>query len=72
MDMSELAGRTITGPVSEQMKSAFSKGFLLKNHLLPAYYLGFDQPGWIVLFKSEILIMTRTVWPVSCDKWKVP
>ena len=38
----QLACRTIAGPVSEQMKSAFSKGFSLKNHLLLAYDLGFD------------------------------
>ena len=40
--LSELAGRTITGPVSKQIKSAFSKGSLVKNHLLRAYCLGFD------------------------------
>ena len=28
--------------------------------------------GWIVLIKSEILIMTGMVWPVSSDKWKAP
>ena len=32
------------------------QGFLLKNHLLPAHYLGFDWAGWIVLIKSQILI----------------
>ena len=36
------------------MKSAFSKGFLLKNHLLRAYCLGFDWPRWIALIKDEI------------------
>ena len=36
------------------MKSAFSKGFLLKNHLLRPYYLGFDWPRWIALIKGEI------------------
>ena len=34
----------------------FFQGFLLKNHLLPAHYLGFDWSGFIVLIKSEILI----------------
>ena len=70
--LSELAGRTITGPVSKQIKSAFSKGSLVKNHLLRAYCLGFDWPGWIVLIRSEILITTGMVWPVSSDKWKAP
>ena len=70
--LSELAGRAITGPVSKQIKSAFSKGFLVKNHLLRAYYLGCDWPGWIVLIRSEILITTGMVWPVSSDKWKAP
>ena len=70
--LSELAGRAITGPVSKQKKSAFSKGFLVKNRLLLAYYLGFDWPGWIVLIRSEILITTGMVWPVSSDKWKAP
>ena len=70
--LSEFAGRAITGPVSKQIKSAFSKGFLVKNRLLLAYYLGFDWPGWIVLIRSEILITTGMVWPVSSDKWKAP
>ena len=39
-----------------------------KKHLLRAYYLGFDWSGWIVFTKSEILITTGTVWPVSSDK----
>ena len=42
LSICQLAGRTIAGPVSEQMKSAFSKGFSLKNHLPLAYHLGFD------------------------------
>ena len=37
-----------------------------------ACYLGFDWSSRIVLIKSEILITTRMVWPVSCDKWKEP
>ena len=32
------------------------QGFLLKNHLLPAHYLGCNWSGCIVLIKSEILI----------------
>ena len=31
-----------------------------------------EWSGWIVLIKSEILIMTGMVWPVSSDKWKAP
>ena len=44
---------------------SFFQEFLLKSHLLYAYYLEFDKSGWIVLIKSEILIMTGMVWPVS-------
>ena len=32
------------------------QGFLLKNHLLPAHYLGCNWSGCVVLIKSEILI----------------
>jgi len=46
----------------------FFEKFLLKSHLLHAYYLEFDKSGWIVLIKSEILIMTGMVWPVSSAK----
>ena len=42
--------------------------FKKKKHLLRAYYLGFDWSGWIVFTKSEILITTGMVWPVSSDK----
>ena len=38
--------------------------------LLRANYLGFNISGWVVLIKSEILITTGMVWPVSSDKWK--
>ena len=69
---SELTGRTIAGPVISTMKNAFFQEFLLKHYLLRACYLGFDWSGWIVLIKSEILIMTGMVWPVSSDKWKAP
>ena len=44
----------------------------MKNHLFCESYLGFLRSGWIVLIKSEILIMTGMVWPVSSDKWKAP
>ena len=50
----------------------FSQQFLLKNHLLRAWYLGFDGSGWKILIKSKILITTGMVWPVSSDKWKAP
>ena len=58
------------GPVIFDNEIAFFKESFLKNHLLPAYYLGFDWSGWIVLIKSEILVTTRMVWLVSSDKWK--
>ena len=60
------------GPVRKQMKSAISTVFLLKNVLLHACYLGFDWSGRIVVIKSEIIISTRMIWPVSSDKWKAP
>ena len=50
----------------------FFQRVLLKNHLLRAYYLGFDWSGWIVLIKSEILITMGMVCPVSSDKQKAP
>ena len=49
---------------------SFFQEFLLKNHLLRAYYLGFDISGWIVLIKSESLFTTGMVWLVSSDNWK--
>ena len=54
------------------MESAFSKRFLLKNHLLCEYYLEFDLSSWIVLIRNEILITTGMILPVSSDKWKAP
>ena len=50
----------------------FFQGFLLKNHLLPTHYLGFDWSSWIVLINSQILITKERAWPVSSDKWKAP
>ena len=53
-------------------ETGFFQGFLLNNHLLPAYYLGFDWCSGIVMINSEILITSGRVWPVSSDKWKAP
>ena len=64
----ELAGRN--SQLANEM--GFFQRVLLKNHLLRAYCLGFDWSGWIVLIKSEILITTGMVWPVSSGKWKRP
>ena len=50
----------------------FFQEFLLKHHRYRACYLGFHWSGWIVLIKSEILIVTGLVCPVSSDKWKAP
>ena len=74
LQKSELAGRIMAGPwVILTMKKVFSKNFFfMKTHLLRAYYSRFDWSGWIVLIKSEILIATGMVWPVSSDKWKAP
>ena len=65
--MSELAGRTIAGPVILTMENAFFQEFLLKHHFLRASYLGSDLFDWTVLIKSEILIMTGMVWLVSSN-----
>ena len=51
---------------------SFFQETLLKNHLLCAYFLGFDWSRWIVLIKSEIPNTTGMVWPLSSDKWKAP
>ena len=64
----ELAGRN--SQLANEM--GFFQRVLLKNHLLRAYCSRFDWSGWIVLIKSEILITTGMVWPVSSGKWKVP
>ena len=48
------------------MKNAFFQEFLLERHLLRVCY-------WLVLSKSEILIMIAMVcWPVSSNEWKAP
>ena len=60
------------GPVRKQMKLAISTGFLPKNVLLHACYLGFDWSGRKVVIKSEIIISTGMIWPVISDKWKAP
>ena len=53
------------GPVVLTMKNAFFQEFLLKHHFLRACYLGSDRQR--VLIKSEILLMTGMVWPVSSN-----
>ena len=50
----------------------FFQEFLLKKVLLRVYYLGLDSSVSRVLIKSEIIIATGMVWPVSSDKWKAP
>ena len=65
--MSELAGRTIAGPVILIMENAFFQEFSLKHHFLRACYLGSDWFDWIVLIKSEILILTGMVWVVNSN-----
>ena len=56
---SELAGRTMTGPVILTMKSAFSKSFCWKTisfvHAIQDFIAG---SGWTVLIKSEIFVTT--------------
>ena len=44
----------------------------MKTHLRRAYYLRFDWSGWIVLIKSEILVMTGMVRPVIMTNEKRP
>ena len=41
-----------------------------KPHQSCVYYSGIDQSGWIVLIKSEILIMRGMVWLACFNKWK--
>ena len=50
----------------------FFQEFVLNNHFLGAYYLGFDGSSWRHLIKMEILIALGMVWPASSDKWKAP
>ena len=69
---SDLTSQIIAGPVILTITNAFSKSFFMNNHLLHESYVGFHQSGWIVLIKSEILIMTGMVWLVSSDRWKMP
>ena len=63
-----------TGRPDHCLTSRFDNGirffqeFLLNNHFLGAYYLGFDWSGWRDLIKMEILIALGMVWPVSSDK----
>ena len=61
------------GPLRQfENEIGFFQEFLLENHLLRAYYLGFDWSGWKVLIKSEVVIATGMVSSVSSDKWKAP
>ena len=50
----------------------FFQEFLLNNHFLGAYYLGFDWSGWRDLIGMEIRIALGMIWPVSSDKWRAP
>ena len=47
--LSELAGWT--SQLANEID--FFQKVLLKNHLLHAYFLGFDWSGWIALIKSK-------------------
>ena len=74
LQKSELAGRIMAGPwVILTMKKAFSKNFFFnENSSPPCILFKVWLIWWIVLIKSEILIATGMVWPVSSDKWKAP
>ena len=63
-----LFARLIVFPRQMQMKAAFFKGFLLKKLSPSSIILRIWLIGWTVLIKSEILIATGMVWPVSSDK----
>ena len=65
----QLRALSIAGPVILTMKNVFFREFLLKHYLLRTCFLGLSE---LVLIKSEILIMTGMVWPVSSDKRKAP
>ena len=68
---SELAGRTMAGPVILKWNRLFLRVFDEKR-FVRACCLGFDWSGWIALIKSEILITTGMALPVGSDKWKAP
>ena len=68
----KLASRTIALTSQFENIIGFFQEFLLKNVLLRVYYLGLDSSVSRVLIKSEIIIATGMVWPVSSDKWKAP
>ena len=40
-----------------QNRGQLDQESLMKTYLLRAHYLGFECSGWIVLIKSEILVM---------------
>ena len=46
--------------------------FSVKNPLIRTYYLKFEWSERIVMIKSECLITTGMVFPVSSDKWEAP
>ena len=74
LQKSELAGGIMAGPwVILTMKKASSKNFFFnENSSPPCILFKVWLIWWIVLIKSEILIATGMVWPVSSDKWKAP
>ena len=47
----------------------FPRVFVETPYFLRAGYSGSDRSNWIVLIKSEILIVTGMDWPLSSDKW---
>ena len=57
---SDLTSQIIAGPVILTITNAFFQEFFINSHLLHERYLRFHRSGWIVLIKSEILIMTGT------------
>ena len=59
---SELGLNWPAGPLLDQsfwQWNRFFPGLLLKNHLLPAHYLGFYRSGWRVLIKLIVKLSLR-------------
>ena len=67
---SELAGRTMAGPVILRENRLLLREFAEKPSP-PAYYLGLDWSDWIVLIKSEIPNTTGMIWPGLLEAWLV-
>ena len=66
-------GRPDHCPTSQlKNETAFSKSFCWKALSFVHAFLGFDGSGSRVLIKTEIIITTGMIWPVSSDKWKAP